>query len=85
MFVAVKLSAPNTNYGNPRRLYVVSKVSADSQYSERVAVIDEEYLGIQALKKEYPDAVLLQEINVSPAEYKRWLKVGENDRKLRAE
>lgn len=85
MIVAMKLSAPNDTNGNPRRLYIVNEIN-DSGYAERLDVIDEGYAGRAALTNKYPDAVLLQqEITVAAAEYKKWIKVGENDKKLRDE
>lgn len=83
MIVAIKVSTKNDVNGNPRRAYIVNKVHGE--YAERLAVIDEDYWGMQALRKQYPDAILLQEIEVAPAEYRKWIKVGINDEKLKAE
>lgn len=71
---AIHVCAPNDVNGNPQRCYVV--VAGE----EIVAVVDEGYEGEAALREMREAdhvAVMPHRINVEPAEYERWIAIGE--------
>ena len=87
MYVATKLNADNDLNGNPRRLYIVERVdqveSLNAEgyrninfHTTRLAIIDEGYEGIQALKSRFPKAALLStQVTISATEYKYFINV----------
>lgn len=79
--VAVKLSTKNDTNGNPRRLWIVTAIGdgENAPKSERVGIIIEGYEGRSALLKSFPNAIEMQEIEVQPTEYRRWLQVKKSD------
>lgn len=85
MILATYLTTKNDAYGNPRRLYIVSEVKEGSLGVQRLDVIQENYRGRAALLDAYPNAIIVNAIEVTPSEYNRWVKIGKNDRKLREE
>ena len=85
--VYVRLCAPNDNYGNPRRVIVVSEVDNDCPYAgtKRLAVIDEGYVGESAVRQKFPNALRVNEVNISAGEYRRWMRVRRADEELKQE
>lgn len=81
MITAIKLSTTNDTNGNPCRLWVVNELAVDGKnqpYSNRLAVIEEGYEGLKALRKHYPDAIVTEQLFVSPKEYKTYSKMAIN-------
>ncbi|MMZ46561.1 hypothetical protein D1872_81790 [compost metagenome] len=87
VIVATKLSTKNDKNGNPRRLYIVTAIDPQNLHhgGERLDIIEEGYEGLAALRNKYPSALLTQEIEVAPSEYKRWKQVKKADDKNREE
>jgi hypothetical protein len=77
---AFHVCATNDTNGGPRRCFVV----VDAGSGSIVDVVDEGYEGEAGSLKPYAYPygviVLSHRVNVSPSEYKRWLKVGEERR-----
>jgi len=69
--IVLHLCAENDVNGNPRRCYVV--IGPDGAV---VAVHDEGHIGHHAWRIEHPTAVEGPEINITPGEYRAWLKEG---------
>lgn len=71
--LAIHICAPNDANGNPQRLFAV--LSGD----EVIDVVDEGYLGEQALREAgHTCLVVNTRINVSAGEYRRWLELLED-------
>lgn len=86
LLVVVKLSAPNDNNGNPRRLFIVKKIDSENPHfsGERVEIIDEGYRGNAAYRESYPGAIFIGEYEISASTYRHWMQVKRNDEKLRS-
>lgn len=74
MRIAQRIKAPNDVNGNPRRAYLIYKVTHD-KYAKLEAVYDEGYAG---MGEKYPDAIFLVTIDVSATEYKAFIKIGKD-------
>jgi len=78
------LRAPNDSSGNPRRLYLVLRIDKGDPYIHVHDVVDEGYLGRGALDAAgYPqrEMLALPTIDIGAAEYRIWLKRGQEDPK----
>ena len=75
MLTATHCMAENDVNGNPRRLYIIQEVLEGQDYSRLVAVIDEDYNGPNAFRKQYPEAIRMLDITISAKEYKNLLKL----------
>lgn len=67
--ISLHICAPNDNNGNPRRCFVVIDDAGNV-----VEAIDEGYDGQSAVTDKYPDAKLGPKIEVTPSEYRSWLR-----------
>lgn len=92
-YLVTHYAASNDVNGNPRRCFVARKVTEGSDYSEIAAVVDEGYGGDgwKRLEASFPADWNLTldpiRVEVTPAEYRRLLKIGKRldvDRKLAA-
>lgn len=82
--VATRVSTANDNSGYPRALYIVSGLHENPVIgSERLAIIEEGYKGRAALTNQFPTARKVEDIYTTPQEYRRWIKVMNNDAKIR--
>jgi hypothetical protein len=71
--IAVHICAPNDVNGNPQRCFAVL-----DEHSEIAAVVDEGYEGEAALRSLGYEVELCQHrIEVSEAEYMRWLRISD--------
>lgn len=71
MFVTQHLRAENDVNGNPRRVFVLYRVSSADHYAEMVGVEDEGYAGKPKAWAAYPE---LPPVNVAPKVYRAFLK-----------
>lgn len=75
--VATKISTTNDTNGNPRRLWIINEIVVDgihAPHSNRVGIVEEGYRGNGALYEAFPNAITAEQINVSPSEYKQYIK-----------
>jgi hypothetical protein len=68
--IALHLDAGHTTNGNPRRCYLV----IDPATLEHLAVIDEGFEGIAALRRHYPTARCAAEVPTTPAHYRSLMR-----------
>lgn len=70
------LRAPHDTNGNPRRVFVVIDASGKED-GRTLGVFDEGYAGNRAVPEEMRNAAIAEvTIEVTPKEYKEWLKIG---------
>lgn len=82
--IATRVSTTNDNNGYPRALYIVSGLLENpAMGSDRLAIIEEEYKGRTALTDQFPTARKVDDIYISPQEYRRWVKVMKTKQELR--
>lgn len=78
--IALHICGPNDANGNPQRAYAL--LDEDDGCANVIAVVDEGYEGERAIVRRYPSAtsanLLSTRINVSAAEYRRWLALDPN-------
>ncbi len=67
----VRLKAPNSPSGNPRRCWVVFNVKG-----ERIDVMDEGYDGESVFRRAYPGAIELMAVKVRYTDYQQALSHG---------
>lgn len=67
--IALHLRASNDTNGNPRRLFLILDNDGDA-----VDAVDEGYSGYGAIARNYPEIKIGATIEVTPAEYRSWLK-----------
>jgi len=73
--IILHLNAGRSGSGNPRRCFVVM-----AKLGEIIDVIDEGYEGSAAVRKKYPHTPVTDEIDTTPANYRRLLRLGEERR-----
>lgn len=69
MLTAIHLKAKNDTNGNPRRLYLILDNDSDA-----VDAVDEGYKGRGALDEHYEGVPIGVTIQVTPKEYRDWLR-----------
>ena len=76
MISCIYIKAENDRNGNPRRAFVIHQHNSNS-VSRLIGVYDEGYSGFDAIPKRYRDAAAACiNVNVTPREYRSWLKAG---------
>lgn len=83
-YLVTHYAAPNDRNGNPRRVFVVRRMSRGSDYAEVVAVLDEGYAGsnfVHTIRPRLPAAwanVTFDpvRVNIPPREYLRLRRIG---------
>lgn len=81
IFTYQLLSTKHDVNGNPRRVYIVSKMETaphneNCRWSSWAAVIDQGYSGTKYIRELFPFAHELPQVNIAPSEYNRIIRVG---------
>lgn len=69
----LRLKAPNDRNGNPRRVFLVYGVD---KYVNLVATVDEGYAGDAEVRKRWPNAKSMGDIEVSASTYREFRNWG---------
>lgn len=75
MFICQRINTTHDTNGNPRRLWVLYQIEAYTVNPMPRAVISEGYSGRPESCRGIPE---LPNINVSPSEYRVWMKLGKS-------